>query len=165
MADPERIEGVLPSNVVDSTPLQMIVRRGNSYSVPEPVILSEVEPAIFTADGTGVGQRMVFALDADGNPTLADIERPLATGDRMGILCARLGPVDGTPRTVKEIVVTIQRRTAEVTSARLAAGLVGLCWVEATVPPPLQPDGNAGVVVRVGEWESLAVTAFVRGDL
>ncbi|MBL8211409.1 MAG: hypothetical protein JNK87_11885 [Bryobacterales bacterium] len=176
MADPERIEGVLPSNVADSTPLQMIVRRGNSYSVPEPVIVSEVEPAIFTADGTGLGQGMVFALAADGPRLLADIERPLVTGDRIGILCAGLGPVDrplddgvpapaeGTPRALKEIVVTIQGRLAAVTSARLAEGLVGLYWVEATVPPQLQPDGNADVIVRVGERESLAVTAVVRGD-
>lgn len=176
MTDTERIEGVLPSNVADSTPLQMIVRRGNSYSVPEPVIVSEVEPAVLTADGTGVGHGMVFAVDTDGNRVLADIERPLVTGDHMGILCAGLGPVDRpledgvpapvepTPRALRGIVVTVQGRVAEVTSTRLAAGLVGLYWVEATVPPQLQPDANAGVVVRVGEWESLAVTAVVRSD-
>jgi uncharacterized protein (TIGR03437 family) len=172
----ERIEAVLPSGIADSTPLQLIVRRGNSYSVPEPLIVSDVEPAVFTASGTGVGQGMVYAVDGDGTRKLADLERPLKSGDRMGILCVGLGPVDrpvedgvpapesSSPRVLRDVTVQVQGRSAEVMRSMLAPGMVGVYWIEAVVPADLKAEANSDVVVRIGERESPAVAAAFAGN-
>jgi len=168
-----RMEGVLPSGIPDSTPLQLIVKRGNTYSVPEPVIVTLAEPAIFTTSGTGVGQGRVYAVEEDGRRFLADSERPLKPGDRMALLCSGLGPVDrpladgipapeeAPPQAVSLITVTVQNKEAEQVKAHLAPGLIGMYWVTATVPGGVTADVTADVVVKVGEQASPAVTAAI----
>jgi len=168
-----RLEGVLPSGIPDSTPLQMIVKRGNTYSVPEPVIVTLAEPAIYSVSGTGVGQGMVYAVEEDGKRKLADSERPLKPGDQVAILCTGLGPVDkpvadgqpapadAPPQALNPVTVTIQNQLAEKVTANLAPGLIGIYWVTATVPKDLVPDATADIIVKIGDLASPPVTAAI----
>jgi uncharacterized protein (TIGR03437 family) len=171
-----QLNGIIPFAITDNTQHQLIVRRGLSYSLPEPVLVASSEPAVFTMDSSGAGQGRIF-VDTGEGLVLPDGGRPAVTGETLALFAAGLGPVspavrEGEPgpgepfaRLMNPIRVTIQDKEAEVTFAALAPGAVGVYLVNVIVPQGLRSDTSAPVVVWIGEQSvSPPVTLVVASD-
>jgi uncharacterized protein (TIGR03437 family) len=168
---PDRIEAVVPYTVPVNARQQLLVQRGASTAVPEPVTVSAAQPAVYTKDRSGSGQGMIHVV-VDGNPLrLAEPGTPARAGDTVAIMCTGLGAVDpvlaaGTAapaegaRVMASVAVTIGGVDAAVVSARLLAGATGLYEVRARVPQGVAGD-LAPVVVAVGTESSPPVTMAV----
>jgi uncharacterized protein (TIGR03437 family) len=160
-----QVNAILPYGVSENTWHQVIVRQGNSYSLPEPLLVATSEPAIFTLDGSGRGPGHVYTAAAEGL-RLADAVRPAKPGEVVVIYATGLGPVNpavaaGEPappeplsRTVNPVTVTIQGFRAQVLFSGLAPGYAGLYQLNVRVPDEVTPDGSAVVVINVGEQSS-----------
>ena len=62
-----QVNAMLPYDLAGNASLPLIVQRGASLSLPEPVQISAAQPAIFTRDLTGKGQAIVVGVNADGS--------------------------------------------------------------------------------------------------
>src|SRR5207248_9985963 len=89
-----QINAMIPYGLPTNTRYQLVVQRGNTVSVPEPVIVAEAQPAVFSSDLTGKGQGDVFKATADGKLVLAVTASPVSAGDTLVMYCAGLGEVD-----------------------------------------------------------------------
>jgi hypothetical protein len=54
-----QINAVIPFGLAANTQHQVIVRKGDGYTAPEPVVVSAAQPAVFSADSTGRGQGII----------------------------------------------------------------------------------------------------------
>ena len=163
-----QVAAILPYDLAANTKYMLIVRRGNSLSVPEPVAVTDTQPAIFTADNSGQGQGQIY-----DNQVLADPQAPASAGDMVAIYCAGLGlvdpavdagsaPPDGTPvSTVTTVTATIGGLDAPVASASLAPGMAGVYIVSATVPDGVAPGDQLPVMLTAGARSSRQVTMAV----
>ncbi len=171
-----QVNGVLPQGVADSTRQQMIVRKGQSYSLPEEVLVAASEPGIFTVSGGGSGQASAY-VSTEAGLVLADAGTPAKSGELVLLYAAGLGPVDAPvkdgeagpaeppAKVTHPVKVTIQGREAEVVDAYLSASLVGVYEVLAKVPGGVKADTAAQVVLSVGDQSaSPVVTIAVAGD-
>lgn len=164
-----QINALVPFGLSVNTRQQLIIRRGGSYSLPEPVALAAVQPAVFTKDSSGKGQGLVYK--ADGK--LAEAGAAAKAGDTVSLYCTGLGattpavdagsPAPGSPEAGvnAEVKVTIGGIDAKVESATLAAGKTGIYVVKATVPEGVTPAGDVPVVVTVSGQASPAVTMAI----
>jgi uncharacterized protein (TIGR03437 family) len=169
-----QINAIVPFDVPINATHQMIVQRAASYSVPEPVTVAAVQPAVFTKDETGKGAALVAGVKPDGTPFVVDADNPVSEGDTVIISCAGLGPVDppvdagaaapSSPlsQTVNTVTVTIGGQPATVVSAALAPDLTGIYQVTATVPAGITPAPDAPLIVTVADQASPAVTIAVQ---
>jgi uncharacterized protein (TIGR03437 family) len=167
-----QVNAIVPYGVADSTTQQMIIRRGKTYSLPEPVLVGASQPAVFTVDGSGNGQGHVYVYTEEG-PRLADASRPARPGEALVIYATGLGPVKGKvedgqaapsdppAQTVSEVKVTLQGKEARVFFAGLAPGLVGIYQINVYVPEGVQADAAAQLIVTAGESVSPVVTMAV----
>src|SRR5205814_7407177 len=73
-----QINAVVPYDVPVNATHQMIVQRGTSYSVPEPVNIAVAQPAVFTVDGSGKGTARVAGRPTDGTRVMAGGVTPVA---------------------------------------------------------------------------------------
>jgi uncharacterized protein (TIGR03437 family) len=151
-----------------------VVQRGSAFTVPEPVNMAEAQPAIFTADKTGTGQGLVYAVSENGTTALAAGSQPAPAGGEILISCSGLGAVDpplpdGTaasdtrpPVVVNPVTVTIGGREAKLLSARLAPGQVGLYEVRAIAPADAAAGDAVPVTLTVAGQTSPPVTMAIR---
>jgi uncharacterized protein (TIGR03437 family) len=165
-----QINAMVPYDVPVNATQQMIVQRGNTYSVPEAVTVAVAQPAIFTKDQSGKGAAIVVGVKADGTQFLVDSDHPVSAGDVIVIYCAGLGPVDPTvaagaaapvsplSSTTNPVTVTIDGTAATVIFAGLAPEFAGLYQVNAVVPPGIPPSPAAPLVVTVASQASPAAT-------
>ena len=156
------IKGLIPFTVADATVQQMIVQRGASYSLPEPVLIAPVQPAVYSVDGTGRGQGEIY-VKVDDQMVLADAARPAVNGEEVTIVATGLGAVDpkvpdgaaGAADPVSNVLaslrVQIQGKEAVVKSATLAPGKQGRYAIVVAVPEDVTPDASARVVLTVAE--------------
>ena len=162
-----QINAQLPYDLPVNTTHQLIVRRGFSYTLPEPVTVAAAQPAIFTRSQTGQGQGLIFT--AEGR--LADASHPVGAGEVVVMYGVGLGAVNppvaagvaaaGLSRTVQPVTVTVGAVEARVLYAGLAPGFAGLYQVNAEVPAGV-PAGEAAVVLTVAAQASPPVTMAVR---
>jgi uncharacterized protein (TIGR03437 family) len=164
-----QIAAVLPYDLAANTKYMLIVRRGNSLSVPEPVAVTDTQPAIFTADSSGQGQGQIY-----DNLVLADPQNPASAEDTVAIVCAGLGLVDpavdagSAPPDGQSVVAiapvsaTIGGLDAPVASAGLAPGMAGVYVVMATVPDGVAPGDQVPVTITAGARSSHPVTMSVQ---
>ncbi|MGH7754518.1 MAG: hypothetical protein ACREN5_17065, partial [Gemmatimonadales bacterium] len=169
-----QVNAIIPYDLAQPTTHQLIARRGNRLSVPEPVTIAAAQPAIFTTDLSGRGQGHIYAFATATEFFLADRANPAKAGDVLVIYCTGLGPVDppvaaGTAapfdrltRTVNPVTVTIGGRPASVAFAGLTAGFAGLYQVNVTVPGNVAAGDQVQVVLSVSGVSSPAVTMAVR---
>jgi uncharacterized protein (TIGR03437 family) len=169
----DRIDGILPYDIPVNTRHQLIVQRGTSTTLPEPITVAPAGPAIFTKDGTGRGQGMIYAVSADGNQTLADTASPVKAGEQILIECTGLGAVDRpspagtaapeTPaaQTVNAVTVTIGGVAARVTFAGLAPGSTGRYQIKAVAPAGVAVGDAVPVQVTVAGQASAPVTIAI----
>ena len=169
-----QIVAVVPYDAPINATQQMIVQRGTTYSMPEPVAIAAAQPAVFTTDPSGKGAVLASGIKPDGTQYVVDADNPVTAGDTLVISCAGLGAVDppvdagaagpSSPmsQTVNPVTVTIGGVDAPVSSAVLAADLVGVYQVTVTVPDGIAPAPDAALVVTVAAQASPAVTIAVQ---
>lgn len=168
-----RLEAVVPLGTPENTRHQLVVQRGRSYSPPEEVLVTSAAPVLLSVDGTGRNQGRIFVKEEDGTLRPADSGRPALAGDTVVLLTTGLGetspavaagqlaPADPPSMVVKPLRVTIEGTEAEVLSAVLEPGEVGLYRVTITMPEGLAPSSAANVVIAVDGVESTPVTLAV----
>jgi uncharacterized protein (TIGR03437 family) len=160
----------VPYDVPLNTQFPMTVQRGSVLSVPEPLVVSDSQPGIFTVNQQGTGQGAILWSDLT---TLAQPGTPAQAGDTVVIYCTGLGAVSpgvvsgaATPlsplvNAVNSVTVTIGGQPAEVKFAGLTPGFAGLYQVNAVVPAGV--SGNAvPVVLQVSGQTSTSVAMAVR---
>jgi uncharacterized protein (TIGR03437 family) len=149
---------------------EVLVRRGNTYALPSPVVLADAQPAVFTKDQTGAGQGIV--VNAQG--VLADAANPVSAGDLVLIFGAGFGEADPTieageavpsdplSRTKHPATVTIGGIAAVVHFSGPTPGFTGLYQINATVPAGVSIGDSVPVVVSVSGRPGPPVTIAVR---
>ncbi|MCZ6490028.1 MAG: hypothetical protein O7A06_05805, partial [Acidobacteria bacterium] len=90
-----QINAQVPYGIATNTEHQLVVRRGTSYTVPEPVTVAPAQPAVFTLNQSGQGQGLVFVATAT-TAVLADASNPARANDVVVIWCSGLGALDQT---------------------------------------------------------------------
>ena len=168
-----QINAMVPYDIESNTEHQLVVQRGTSFTVPEPVTVAPAQPAIFTQNQSGSGQGLVFVFTLDGL-VLAEAATPAKAGDMIIIWCAGLGAVDqpvaaGEPapsspvaRTVNATSLTIGGVSAPVQFSGLAPGFSGLYQVNAVVPDGVAAGSDVQVVLTVAGQSSPIVTIAVQ---
>jgi uncharacterized protein (TIGR03437 family) len=173
LASEGQIRAVVPYQVPTNTQQQLVVRRGNILSMPEPVAIAASQPAVFTKDQSGKGEGVIEAINAEGVKYVVTAQAPTGVGEELLIYAAGLGPVeppvnageaapqDPLSATVTPVTATIGGVAAEVRFAGLAPGLTGRYVVRAVVPEGVA-SGPAEVVLAQGEQKSPPVTVAIR---
>lgn len=168
-----QIKAVLPYGLVANTTYLMLVRRGASISVPEPVILAAATPAIYSADNSGSGQGAIYVVGG-GQESLADARNPAVSGSTVRLFCTGLGvvapdledgaagPETGKPAAIEPVVLTVAGLEAAIQSTSLVPGLFGIHEVIATLPDNLPAGMAIRVILKTGTAESEPVTIAVR---
>ena len=168
-----QINAMVPYDIETNTEHQLVVQRGNSFTVPEPVTVAPAQPAVFTQNQSGRGQGLVFVFTPDGL-VLAEAATPAKAGEVIIIWCAGLGAVDqpvlaGEPapsspaaRTGNTTSLTIGGVSAQVQFAGLAPGFSGLYQVNAVVPDGVAAGSDVPVVLTVAGQSSPIVTMAVQ---
>ena len=167
-----QMNALIPYDVTDSTRLELLVRRGLAYSIPEKVLVAANQPAVFTVDGTGSGQGHIYGTSPDGYPQLVDVAHPAAPGDVVVVYASGLGAVDNpvragtiTPgdrlvRVLGDVKATIQGKPVQVLFAGLTPGQIGLYQLNVQVGD-VEPDSAAQMVITVNGQSSKAVLLSV----
>jgi len=160
-ASPSQMNVVVPQNLTPGATLSLEVQHNATYSVPVPVIISALNPGIYTINDSGNGPGVVQIA---GTTLLAQpsgpAARPVQSGSEFLTIYANgLGPVigaNGEPapgngdaaqppaiyHTTSTITASLGGANAPVTFAGLTPGLVQLYQVNVKVPAGI-PTGNA----------------------
>jgi uncharacterized protein (TIGR03437 family) len=169
-----QVNAMVPYGVSVNTNMQAIVTRGASYSAPQSVTVADAAPGVFTKDGSGQGQGLVFVADASGSQTLADASHPAKAGDAIVIYCTGLGQVNPPVTTgtaaplaplsnaVNAATVTVGGQNAPVFFGGLTPQFVGLYQVNAIMPSGVTPGSQVPVVVTAAGQSSKPVTIAVK---
>ncbi|HEV2687782.1 MAG TPA: hypothetical protein VGV35_04485, partial [Bryobacteraceae bacterium] len=169
-----QINAIVPISAPVNSQAQMLVRRGTTYTVPEPVTVAAAQPAVFTPSQSGKGQGYALVHALSGTETLADSVHPAHANDVVVIYCAGLGLTNpavesGTPSslttlspTVNSVTVSMGGQNATVLFAGLAPGYVGLYQVNTIVPAGITPSDQVPLILSVGGQSSPIVTMSVR---
>ena len=169
-----QVNGVVPFDVPANTTLPLIVRRGQRLSIPEPVTIADLQPAIFSKAGTGRGQALIVRVAADQSQSLAEPETPATAGEVLVIYATGLGPLDppipagsaapASPlsRTQSPAKVLVGGVEAQVLFSGAAPGFAALYQVNAFVPAGITPGDAVPVTLELGGQTSPSVTIAVR---
>jgi uncharacterized protein (TIGR03437 family) len=157
-ASEKRIDAQLPYDLAVNARHQLIVRRGNSYTVPESVTVAPAQPII---------------ISIYNGQTAVDPQHPAQAGDTITLNCSGLGAVDppvlaGAPapadplsRVTGQVSVTVGGVDAQFNSAALTPGASGLYQVSLTIPAGI-PPGDAQVLLSVAGQTSPPVTVSIK---
>jgi uncharacterized protein (TIGR03437 family) len=165
-----QVNAIVPFGLEVNTSHQLIVSRGNTLSVPEPITMAAARPGVFLA---GSAQGHVYRFT--GNTyTLADAQNPLRAGDVIVIFCAGLGGVNaevnaghaapGSPpaAAMASVAVPIGGRTANILFAGLTPGSAGLYQINAIVPDGIARGNEVPLVVTAAGQAGPAVAVAVQ---
>jgi len=134
-----RIEGALPFDIEPNTPHQLVVLRGNTYSLPVTVDVARATPNLLSNVQAGDNWAAISIRSSPDQPfNLAGPENPPVPGDEVLLLAVGLGTtrspvlpgtIGNEPNPVEaEIAVVAGNRTIPA-SASLAPGMIGLYTV------------------------------------
>ncbi len=170
-----QINAVVPYSAAVNGMQQLIVARGNTYSMPQSVIVASDHPAIFTQAQSGQGAGVIVVVKANGTQFVNTASAPASAGDALTIYCAGLGAVnppvaDGTAapltqpfaQTVDPVTVTVGGNPAQVLFTGLAPGFAGLYQVNVVVPAGVAPGASVPVVITAGGFPSPPVTVAIQ---
>jgi uncharacterized protein (TIGR03437 family) len=164
-----QINAIVPYGLTPNTEHQLIVRTGDRYSLPEPIVLAPTQPAIFSKDATGKGQGTI--VKATGG--LAEPGNAAPVGSVVVVYCTGLGEVDqpveagqpapGSPpaKAIGDVRLRIGEADATVLFAGLVPGFTGLYQVNAIVPENVTPGDAVEVVLFAAGQPSPVVTMAV----
>jgi uncharacterized protein (TIGR03437 family) len=165
-----QVNAMVPFGLPVNTQHQMVVRRGDTYTVPEPVTVAAAGPAIFSKDMTGKGQGLIVSSSSG---KYAEPGTATKTGDVLVIYCTGLGdvtppvetgaatPVSPLSWAANGVKVTIGGVEAKVWFAGLVPNYAGFYQVNAEVPPGVAPGNQVPVVLTVAGQSSAPVTIAV----
>jgi adhesin/invasin len=170
-----QINAQLPYKLATKATYQVLVQRGNVISTPEPIVILETQPAVFSTDLSGKGQGHIYRIAADGLQTLAAAGAAVTAGDVLTIYCSGLGevtpagvvagspsPLDVLENAANAVTATIGGVTAKVLFAGLTPGFTGLYQVNLIVPAGVAPGDSVPLVLTAAGQVSQAVTLAVR---
>jgi uncharacterized protein (TIGR03437 family) len=165
--NPTQLNVQVPYGVPVNTQYQLTVQRGNTYSVPQQLVVAQAEPGIFTVNQQGTGQGSIVKSDG---VTLAQPGTPASIGETVVMYCTGLGSVtpkvaEGAPPTSvpplsttdNPVTVTIGGKAATVTFAGLTPGDPGLYQINAVVPSGIV-TGDAVPVVISGAGQTSPIS-------
>jgi uncharacterized protein (TIGR03437 family) len=166
---PSQINFQVPWELAGQSEATVVVTTtaGNSSTVK--VNLSAVAPAIFTANGSGVGQGDVFTLQFQ----YAEAATPATRGQYVVIYSTGLGAVanqpatgatvsDASATTIQMPTVTIGGVQASTNFVGLAPGYVGVYQINALVPATITPGAAVSLSLSSGGMSSKTVTIAVQ---
>ena len=169
-----QINALVPFDTPVNAVQQLIVQADGQLSVPEPVVLSSAQPAIFTQDQSGQGLGIIVDYKPDGSaPFLVDHSHPASAGDALVIYCTGLGPVDqpvtagsagpSSPlaRVLNPVTATIGGQSAAVAFAGLAPQLT-VYQINLVAPSGLTPGSDVPVVLSQAGLQSVPVTIAIK---
>jgi uncharacterized protein (TIGR03437 family) len=157
--NPGQLNVQVPYGVPVNTQYQLTVQHGNTYSVPQQLVVAQAEPGIFTVNQQGTGQGSIVKSDG---VTLAQPGTPASIGETVVIYCTGLGTVTpkvaegvsptGVPplsTTDNPVTVTIGGKAATVNFSGLTPGDPGLYQINAVVPSGIVTGDAVPVVISV----------------
>jgi uncharacterized protein (TIGR03437 family) len=157
--NPDQLNVQVPFGVPVNTQYQLTVQHGNTYSVPQPLVVAQAQPGIFTVNQQGTGQGEIVKSDG---VTLAQSGTPATIGETVVIYCTGLGAVtpkvkEGAPAptpppfttTDNTVSVTIGGKAATVAFSGLTPGAPGLYQINAVVPSGIVTGDAVPVVISV----------------
>ena len=135
--DSKRVSAIIPYGIAVNTQQQIVVLRADTLSLPVQVNLAAASPAIFTTNGSqGAIVDLTGKFVAPGNAAKA--------GDTITVYCTGLGELQQTVNagdygpptsaTAVPVSLSIGGQTAQIQFSGLAPQLVGIYFVQATVP-------------------------------
>jgi len=160
-AQSRQINFVVPWLLAGRTVVHAEVEYESRRSAPVQIQLYEASPAIFSLDGSGLGQGAILNQDGSVNGT----GNPGEGGAVVMIFATGMGrtepesadgaiPVETLPRPVLPVSVLVGATEAEVLYAGAAPYLVsGTMQVNARIPRNLLP-GSYALTLRVGRFSS-----------
>jgi uncharacterized protein (TIGR03437 family) len=169
-----QVNAMIPYDLPINATHQIVIRRGNTISIPEPVSLLSSRSGVFTRDLTGKGAAIVVKVATDGTQTIVSSATPASAYDAIVIYADGLGNVDPqaiagseTPisplsQTLDPVTVTIGGISAPVVFAGLTPGFTGLYQINAYVPTGVAPGDNVPLVISQAGRASSSVTIAVR---
>jgi uncharacterized protein (TIGR03437 family) len=159
-AAPGQVNALVPQSLAPNASYQLVVTVGSTVSAPVPLMVTELQPGIYTVDQTGSGVGVVtHALTGQ----LVNAANPAHAGEYLTIYCTGLGsllgpngetePADGTAaplspifQTTATVTATIGGTDATVTFAGLTPTLAALYQVNVLMPAGV-PTGSAVPVI------------------
>ena len=162
-----QVNAIVPFDAPLNTPQLMVVRRGNTLSTPEQVVVAQAQPAVFA---TQTNEGRVTLVDG----SVVSATNPATAGGALIIYCTGLGPLSedvpaGTPAptnrlvtTTNPVTVTVGGRAAQVLFAGLAPGFAGLYQVNVIVPAGVTPGAAVDLVLTVAGRGSSPVTVAIK---
>jgi uncharacterized protein (TIGR03437 family) len=171
---------VPPGVTVNSTP-QIAISRDTSTILLPAVSISTTHPAVFSRDGTGQGQGLVYNASPTAT-TLADGSTPAPAGATIIIYCSGLGVVDAQGNATNTPTLAIGGATAPISYAGVAIpanypasgaptllGLVssslgGLYQINATVPTGLATGAVSVIISSANQTSQSGVTMMIAGN-
>jgi uncharacterized protein (TIGR03437 family) len=168
-----QVNAVVPYEVSVDTTLQLIVQRGNTYSVPVQIDMAQAQPAVFSIGGAPGAAGVIQVYPAKGGqPYFASPSAPAHAGDPIVLYCTGLGLVspaatDGVApgqlsRTVSAPQLTVGGQSAPVSFAGLTPGFVGLYQVNAAVPSGTQTGASVPVTLAIDGQISPLITLAIQ---
>jgi uncharacterized protein (TIGR03437 family) len=165
-----QINAVVPYGLPVNTRQQLVVRRGEAYTVPESVAVAAAQPAVFSKNGSGQGQGLIVAE----NGGLAEPGNAVRPGSVVVIYCSGLGevtpgvqaeqpaPDEPLARAANLVKVTMGGAEARVDFAGLVPRYTGFFQINAVVPEGAEKGDSVPVVVTVAGQSSMPVTMAVQ---
>ncbi len=163
----EQLNFQVPYEIAGRTQAAVVVTRGGASSDAVAIPVFELQPAVYTADGTAA----IVLHNADFS--LANTSRPLVSGESAVVYAAGLGAVANRPptgsaasssplsATQTPVTATLAGLPCEVQFAGLAPGFVGVYQVNFRVPDNT-PRGSQDLVLTAGTESSPAVKVTVQ---
>jgi uncharacterized protein (TIGR03437 family) len=165
-----QVNAIIPYEVNVNTTLQLLIQRGETYSVPVQVNMAEAQPAVFSSTGVPGSAGLIYVYPAaGGQPYFVSTSAPAHAGDTIVLYCTGLGAVnpgvtDGSPpgqqlsNTATTPQLMIGGQSAQVAFAGLTPGFAGLYQVNAVVPSGTQTGANVPVTLTIDGQTSPLVT-------
>jgi uncharacterized protein (TIGR03437 family) len=182
-ANSTQLIGQVPFSVPVNTSQQILLQRENSLGVPSATIVAAAQPAVFTADGSGTGQALIYQANAAGvAANLASSSNPVQPGGTVIIYCAGLGAVDQQGNVSNPVSVSVGGQPAQVAYAGVAlpasypaggapvllgvvsSGLGGLYQITATVPTAVATGPVPVILSSAGQISQSGVTMTIAGQ-
>jgi uncharacterized protein (TIGR03437 family) len=151
-----QVNAQVPVELADKTAASVVLTMNGKVSPPEPLLLSPVQPGIFTYDDGGVPHAAVL----DERNALVGKANPAVRGTVIQVYATGLGPTDPVVKTGEpgpsnpaavlvagtQLTATLGGVPAEIQFKGLAPGYVGLYQVNLKVPSGL-PSGDLPLVL------------------
>ena len=147
-----QINAALPDNV--SGLVKLTVKNGSGTHAVN-LLIEPARPAIFTANGAGIGLAAAIRWNNGGAVAASN---PLRAGDFVELFISGLGTLTASGNANQMPTVTIAGANCPVTYAGAAPGFTGLDQINCQIPGGLGANPAATLTVSVGGRTSNAAT-------